>query len=355
MTSLRRARDFGLAFGKLATGAGNAITDVAGVRVGHATLIEGEVRTGFTAIVPHDGDLFREKLPAAVEVVNGFGKSVGLVQVAELGQLETPILLGNTFAVGVGFDALVERALAANPDIGRDTGTVDPVVMECNDGFLSDIRARALTRAHAFAALDAAASGPVAEGAVGAGTGMSAFGFKGGIGTASRVFPLDGHDHTLGVLVQANFGRAGDLVLPDGRRPKPPKPPKRPADESDPPERGSVIVIVATDVGLESRQLKRVAKRASAGLARLGSFFGNGSGDIALAFSTAERIRHHETADTLTRTVLNENRIDLLFRAAADATEEAVVNALVAAPATFGRDGNFRPSLADVLARDIAR
>jgi D-aminopeptidase len=184
---------------------------------------------------------------------------------------------------------------------------------------------------------------------------MSAFGFKGGIGTASRVFPLDGHDHTLGVLVQANFGRAGDLVLPDGCRPKPPKPPKRPADESDPPERGSVIVIVATDVGLESRQLKRVAKRASAGLARLGSFFGNGSGDIALAFSTAERIRHHETADTLTRAVLNENRIDLLFRAAADATEEAVVNALVAAPATFGRDGNFRPSLADVLARDIAR
>lgn len=345
----RRARDFGLSFGSLATGPMNAITDVADVRVGHATVISGEVRTGFTAILPHGGDLFREKVAAAVEVVNGFGKSVGLIQVAELGQLETPILLGNTFAVGTGFDALVARALAANPDIGRETGTVDPVVMECNDGFLSDIRARALTSAHAFAALDAAAVGPVEQGSVGAGTGMSAFGFKGGIGSASRVFDLDGRAHTLGVLVLANFGRAGDLTLPDGRRVKPPKAVKRPSEDSDPPERGSVIIVLATDVGLESRQLKRVARRTAAGLARLGAFWGNGSGDIALAFSTATRIRHHETADLVARTVLNENRIDLLFRAAADATQEAVVDALVASPATFGRNGHFRPSLADVL------
>lgn len=353
MIETPRARAFGLDFGPLPCGAQNAITDVAGVRVGHATLVEGDVRTGFTAIAPHDGDLFREKVPAAVEVVNGFGKSVGLLQVEELGQLETPILLGNTLSVGVGFDALVERALAANPDIGRETGTVDPVVMECNDGFLSDIRARAPTRAHAFAALDAAATGPVAEGAVGAGAGMSAFGFKGGIGTASRIVALDGRAFTLGVLVLANFGRAGDLVLPDGRRPKPPKGPRAKAavGVADPPERGSVIVVVATDVGMESRQLKRVARRAAAGLARLGAFWGNGSGDIALAFSTATRIRHHETADLLMRSVLNENRIDLLFRAVADATQEAVVNALVAAPATVGRDGHFRPSLADVLAR----
>jgi D-aminopeptidase len=352
--TIRRARDFGLVVGRLPCGSEDAITDVAGVRVGHATLIDGDVRTGFTAILPHGGDLFRDKVPAAVEVVNGFGKSVGLIQVEELGQLETPILLGNTFSIGVGFDALVERALAGNPDIGRETGTVDPVVLECNDGFLSDIRARALTREHAFVALDAAAGGAVAEGAVGAGTGMSSFGFKGGIGTASRVVALDGRDFTLGVLVLANFGRAGDLVLPDGRRPRPPKPPKHPAsapEAGDPPERGSVIVVIATDVGLESRQLKRVAKRAAAGLARLGSFWGNGSGDIALAFSTAERIRHHGAGDLLTRTVIDENRIDLLFRAVADATQEAVINALVAAPATFGRDGHYRPSLADVLTK----
>lgn len=354
--SARRPRDFGLVFGSLDPGPANAITDVAGVRVGHATLVDGDVRTGFTAVVPHDGDLFRDKLPAAVEVVNGFGKSVGLMQVDELGQLETPILMTNTLAVGTGFDALVSRALQANPDIGRETGTVDPVVMECNDGFLSDIRARALTVEHAFAALDAAAPGLFDRGAVGAGTGMSSFGFKGGIGTASRVFPLDGRDHTLGVLVLANFGRAGDLVLSDGRRPKPPKPPKRAAAETgDPPERGSVIVVIATDVGLESRQLKRVAKRAGAGLARLGAFWGNGSGDIALAFSTATRIRHHETADLVPRTVLNENRIDTLFRAAADATAEAVVDALLAAPSTFGRDGHYRPSLAEVLSSGEAK
>ncbi|TBW41175.1 S58 family peptidase [Siculibacillus lacustris] len=346
-----RARAFGLACGDLPTGPCDAITDVPGVAVGHRTLVAGDVRTGFTAIRPHDGDLFAEKLPAAVEVINGFGKSLGLMQVAELGQLETPILLTNTFAVGCGFDALVGRALAAHPDIGRDTGTVNPVVFECNDGWLSDIRARALGVADAEAALDAAAGGPVAEGAVGAGTGMSAFGFKGGIGTASRRFDLDGTGLTLGALVLANFGRAGDLVLPDGRRPRPPRAPRRPAAvvDADPPERGSVIVVLATDVPMDGRQLRRVAQRAGVGLARLGAHWGNGSGDVALAVSTAERIPHRAPTAIATRRVLDEARIDLLFRAAADATQEAVLNALLAAPATGGRDGHFRPSLADVL------
>lgn len=343
---MARARDFGLACGTLLAGPLNAITDVPGVRVGHRTLITGDVRTGFTAIVPHDGDLFRDKLPAAVEVINGFGKSCGLMQVEELGQIETPLLLGNTFSVGTGFEALARRAMAANPDIGRETGTVNPVVLECNDGWLSDIRALALTQDDAFAALDAATDGPVAEGAVGAGTGMSAFGFKAGIGTASRVLALDGRDYALGVLVLANFGRAGDLVLPDGRRPVVPKLRK---SEFAAPERGSVIIVLATDIPLESRQLKRIARRCGAGLARLGAFWGNGSGDIALAFSTAERIAHDARADLVPRIVLNENRIDLPFRAAADATQEAVLNALIAAPATLGRDGHMRPSLADGL------
>lgn len=338
----QRLRDFGLNCGILQPAPLNAITDVPGVRLGHFTLNEGELRTGFTALLPHDGNLFRRKVRAAVDVINGFGKSAGLMQLAELGQIETPLLLGNTLSVGTGFDALVTRALAANPDIGRQTGTVNPVVLECNDGYLSDIRARALTEAHAFAALDAAASGPVAEGAVGAGTGMSAFGFKGGIGTASRRLALDGLEHTLGVLALANFGNAGDLVLPDGRRPAPPE--AKPQNE-----RGSVILVIATDVPLESRQLHRVARRGGAGLARLGAFWGNGSGDIAVAFTTADPIDHDQPDDLVPLRALNENRIDMLFRAAAEATQEAVLNAMVAAPATTGRHGHHRPSLGDWL------
>jgi D-aminopeptidase len=338
-----RARDFGLTFGTLPSGPLNAITDVAGVRVGHVTLSEGDLRTGFTALIPAPGDLFQDKLPAAVEIINGFGKSAGLMQVAELGQLETPILFTNTLAVAAGFDALVTHALAGNADIGRETGTVNPVVLECNDGYLSDIRARALTPDDALTALAVAADGPVAEGAIGAGTGMSAFGFKGGIGTASRLMRLGGRDYVLGALVLANFGRAGDLVLPDGRRPVPPK--KIP----DAPERGSVVIVLVTDLPLETRQLMRVARRAGAGLARLGAFWGNGSGDIALAVSTAQRIRHHEPADIVTTAMLNENRIDIAFRAAADATAEAVVNAMLAAPTTIGRDGHGRAGLAAEL------
>lgn len=341
---LRRARGYGLACGVLPPGPLNAITDVPGVLVGHQTIRERDVLTGFTAILPHGGDLFRRKPRAGVEIINGFGKSAGLVQVAELGQIETPLLLCNTLAVGTGFDALVTRALAAHPDIGRQTGTVNPLVLECNDGFLSDIRARRLTQADAFAAIDAARAGPVAEGAVGAGTGMSAFGFKGGIGTASRLVGLDGRDFVLGALVLANFGAAGDLVLPDGRRPSP--------TESGPAgERGSVIVVIATDIPLEGRQLGRIARRAGAGLARLGAFWGHGSGDIALAFSTQDPIDHDEPADLVSLAALNESRIDPVFRAVAEATQEAVLNAMLAAPATTGRGGHHRPSLADWLDR----
>ena len=345
----RSARDFGLSFGAEPTGAGNSLTDVPGVRVGHTTRRDGNIQTGCTAILPHDGNLYRHKVPAAVEIINGFGKSAGLVQVQELGSLETPILLTNTFAVGTGVNALIRRAIIANPDIGRETATVNPVVCECNDGWLNDIQGMSLGEADMEAAVDAAMSpdgtAPVPEGAVGGGTGMSCFGFKGGIGSASRRIALDGTDHTLGLLVQANFGRAGDLLLPDGRRPKPPRA-KHPA----PPERGSIIIILATDIPLEHRQLWRVARRCGAGLARLGAFWGHGSGDIALAFTTADRIEHDETRALVPRATLNESRIDLLFRAAAEGTQEAVLNALCAAPATIGRAGHFRPSLADWLA-----
>lgn len=337
----QRARDFGLVCGTLPPGPLNAITDVQGVQLGHCTVRDGDVLTGFTAVLPPGDNPFRRKMRAGVEVINGFGKSAGLMQLAELGQIETPILLGNTLAVGVGFDALVTRALAQNADIGRATGTVNPLVLECNDGFLSDIRARRLTQEDAFAALDAARGGPVAEGAIGAGAGMSAFGFKGGIGTASRVMQLDERAFTLGVLVLANFGRAGDLVLPDGRRPAP--------SEAGQAERGSVIVLIATDLPLETRQLTRLARRGGAGLARLGAFWGHGSGDIAVAFTTADAVDHDETRALVSLAALNESRIDLPFQAVAEATQEAVLNAMIAAPDTTGRDGHRRPSLADWL------
>ncbi len=319
-------------------GARNSITDVAGVAVGHCTLTEGDLRTGVTAVVPHGGNVFRDKPLAAADVLNGFGKSVGLMQVEELGQLETPILLTNTLSVGTCSTALVRRAIAANPDIGRRTSTVNPVVCECNDGHLNDIQALAVTEAHAFAALDAA--GPeFAAGAVGAGAGMSCFGFKGGIGTSSRRMTLDGAEYHVGVLVLANFGRAGDLRLPDGRRMGVAGPMAT--------ERGSVIVVVATDIPLEHRQLRRVIRRAGAGLAWAGSFWGNGSGDLAIGFTTANRIDHDGKGDIAPLRVLNENRIDLPFLAVAEATQEAVMDALAAAPTTVGRAGHRRLGLRD--------
>ena len=339
-----RARDLGLACGRLPPGPTNRITDVPGVLVGHHTLAEGELRTGVTAIRPHAGNVFRDKPLAAAEVLNGFGKSVGLMQIEELGQLETPILLTNTLSVGTCANALVRRAIAENPDIGRRTSTVNPVVAECNDGYLSDIQAMAVTEDHALAALDAAAT-DFAVGAVGAGTGMSCFGFKGGIGTASRALPFDGTIHHLGVLVLANFGRAGDLRLPDGRRVDPVMP--------QTPERGSVIVVVATDLPVDHRQLKRIIRRAGAGLAWAGSFWGNGSGDLAIGFTTANRFDHDSRADRVTIGVLNENRIDLAFAAMAEATHEAVLDALAAADTMTGRAGHRRPGLRHALEQPL--
>jgi len=337
-----RAHELGLACGTLPPGPRDLISDVPGVRVGHATLVAGDVRTGVTAVVPHAGDAFRDKVVAAAAVLNGFGKSVGLVQVEELGTLETQILLTNTFSVGVCAEALIRRAIAANPAIGRETSTVNPVAMECNDGYLNDIQALAVTGAHADTAIEAAADA-FDVGAVGAGTGMSCFGLKGGIGSASRQISLDGAAYHLGVLVLANFGRAGDLRLPDGRRIS--------ADGTRSPEAGSCIIVMATDVPLDHRQLGRVARRAGVGLAWCGAFWGNGSGDIALAFTTANRVPHAAERDVLEQRVLVEGRIDLLFQAAAEATQEAVLDALAAADTMVGRDGHRRAGLREVLTK----
>lgn len=340
-----RARDAGFACGSLPTGALNSIADVPGVRVGHRTLIDDEIRTGVTAVIPHGRNLYRDKPVAAVHVLNGFGKSAGLVQVEELGTIETPILLTNTHSVGTCCTALVRHAIEQNPDIGRETATVNPVVFECNDGYLNDIQALAVTEADARAALEGASS-QVSVGSVGAGCGMSTFGFKGGIGTTSRRLVLDGQSYHLGVLVLSNFGRSGDLRLPDGRIAAPAA---NTAGDKSVVEKGSVIVIAATDVPLSDRQLKRLIRRSGVGLARLGSFWGHGSGDIALGFTTGNILAHEGKADLVDLRILHERRIDLLFEAFADATQEAVLDALVAAGSMTGRSGHHRPSLLDVL------
>jgi D-aminopeptidase len=335
-----RARDVGLFCGLLPAGEGNTIADVPGVTVGHATLIEGDIRTGVTAILPHVGDLFRDKVVAAAYVLNGFGKSTGLVQLNELGTLETPILLTNTFSVGTCANALIRRAIVSNPEIGRETSTVNPVVLECNDGYLNDIQAMAVTEAHANTAIEAAGAN-FAVGSVGAGTGMSCFGLKGGIGTASRRLCFDKQAYRIGTVVLAKFGRAGDLRLPDGRRVDPKS---SPASEA-----GSCIIVVGTDVPLDHRQLGRIARRAGVGLAWCGSFWGNGSGDITLAFSTAHHVPHHAHRDLIDQRVLAEARIDRLFQATAEATQEAVLDALAAAGTMVGRNGHRRLGLAELL------
>ncbi|WP_114944607.1 P1 family peptidase [Microvirga calopogonii] len=343
MSRPARARDFGFVCGNLPAGALNSISDVPGVRVGHRTLIDGDIRTGVTAIVPHADNLYRRKPVAAVHVLNGFGKSAGLVQVEELGTLETPILLTNTLSVGTCCTALVRHAIAQNPDIGRETATVNPVVFECNDGYLNDIQALAVTEADAYAALESASS-RFDVGSVGAGCGMSTFGFKGGIGTSSRRLDLDDGSYHLGVLVLSNFGRPGDLRLPDGRIVSPSG-----ALDRTVTEKGSIIIIAATDIPLSDRQIKRIIRRSGVGLARLGSFWGHGSGDIALGFTTANVLSHDEKAALVGLQVLNENRIDLLFEAMADATQEAVLDALIAAGSMTGRSGHHRPGLFDTL------
>lgn len=333
-------REYGMSIGQLPTGKNNTISDVDGVLVGHSTIIQEGVRTGVTAVLPHGGNLFKEKVAAACHVINGFGKTAGTIQIEELGTIETPIVLTNTLSVGTAYEALVEYMLEQNEDIGTSTGTVNPVVCECNDGYLNDIRGLHVKKSHVFESLKSA-DRDFEEGAVGAGTGMSCFGLKGGIGSSSRLIELDGGEYTLGALVLSNFGAKEDLLL-DGVKAGNVIGGKNAERQED---KGSIIVIIATDVPLSDRQLKRVSKRAVVGLSRLGSFLGNGSGDIVIAFSTANRIRHYEEQDIITVQMINEEKINMLFRAAAEATEEAVLNSMTASDAVVGRAGHRRETL----------
>lgn len=332
--------------GLLPSGARDAITDVAGVTVGHATLDDGAVQTGVTVVRPHAGDSYLQRVPAGFAVLNGFGKSVGLMQVEELGVLETPIALTNTFAVPVVAAAQIRQCLAANPECGRTLPTVNPLIFECNDGYLNDIQRMAVSEADYLRAWSGAGE-VFAQGAIGAGRGMSSFGLKGGVGSASRCVTIGATPFTVGALVLANYGRPEQLaVAGDAWGP-------RLADAlgalDTGPEKGSIIMLLATDAPLDARQLRRLALRAGAGLARTGSVFGHGSGDIALAFSTAYTLPQRADASMPAVALLHDALLDPLFQAAADSTEQAILHALWRAQTVTGRNGHVRRALRDVL------
>ena len=322
-----RARDIGIVVGSIPTGPLNAITDVAGVRVGHTTIARGDtINTGITAILPHGGNPFREKVPAAIVVGNGFGKLAGSTQVNELGELESPIVLTCTLCVPRAADAVLTWLLALPGN--EDVRSANPVVGETNDGFLNNIRARPITEADVLSAIRGAADGPVAEGAVGAGRGTVAFGWKGGIGTSSRKLPAQFGGWTVGVLVQTNYG--GDLRIsgvPVGDE-------LRRAGAGRGTGDGSIIMVVATDAALDHRQLERVARRALAGLARTGSSMSSGSGDYVIAFST---VRPSDRP-----TVIAEDALSPLFQATIDATEEAIYNSVLRAETVRGYRGTVQ-------------
>ncbi len=333
-----RAREAGIVIGTLPPGPHNAITDVQGVAVGHATVHEGtRFHTGVTAVVPHPGNLFRERVPAAVVVGNGFGKLVGATQVQELGELETPVLLTGTLGVWKVADALADHLLQ-QPGMGQ-VRSINPVVGETNDGYLSDIRARPLGPAHVRQARADARSGAVAEGAVGAGAGTVAFGWKGGIGSSSRVLPAGDGGWTVGVLVQSNYGGhltvAGVPVwksLPDPAALAAAPPPVASGD-------GSIMIVVATDAPLDPAALRRLATRALTGLARTGSDMSNGSGDYVIAFSTAAQNRRHAGQALQPAASVAGEAISPLFQAVAEATEEAILNSMLRAHTVRGHRG----------------
>lgn len=332
-----RARDYGIQIGILPTGSQNAITDVAGIKVGHHTKIEGtNIRTGVTAILPHEGNLFQEKVPAAVFVGNGFGKLAGVTQIEELGNLESPIILTNTLSVAAGITGIVSYTLSQPGN--ENVQSVNAVVGETNDGYLNDIRGRHITEADILAAIRSAKSGPIAEGNLGAGTGTVCFGFKGGIGTASRQIPASLGGYTVGVLVQSNFG--GVLQI-DGV-PVGVELGQYSFSEHITSADGSCMIIVATDAPVLERNLKRMAQRAMMGLAKTGGIASNGSGDYVIAFSTFGKNRiPHQTPPlkALHREELANEDMSALFLAVIEATEEAIINSLFAAQDMEGKDG----------------
>ncbi len=332
----QRVRDFGIEVGSIKTGELNAITDVPGVMVGHTTIIKDQdVRTGVTAILPHSGNIMGRKVPAAMYIANGFGKMTGYSQVEELGNIETPIILTNTLSVPTAADALIDYILGLDEN-REHIRSINPIVGETNDGFLNDIQGRHVLKKHVIQAIEGASAGPVTEGSVGAGTGTVCFGYKGGIGTSSRILSPENGGWTVGVLVQTNFG--GSLMI-SGIPVKKELEGNRGSDSGD----GSCMIIVATNAPVTSRNLKRLAKRAVFGLARTGGNCSNGSGEYVIAFSTAENLRiTHTRGDSfmLDNRELRNDRMTPLFEAVIEATEEAILNSLFAGEDLQGYSGH---------------
>jgi len=330
----RRLRELGYGVGRFPTGALNALVDVPGVLVGHRTLIEGErLRTGVTAVLPHGGNLYDEKVLGACHVVNAYGKAAGLTQLAELGTVESPILLTNTLSVGAAWEGGLRHLLERNPAAARDRDTVNVIVGECFDGWLSDARALAVCPEHALEAIAAAAPNETAEGAVGAGTGTTCFGFKAGVGTSSRI--VDGH--ALGCLVVSNYGARRDLHLLVGVAGE------LPGGAPEPPAQGgSIMIVIGTDAPMSERQLRRLAARGTFGLGRAGSFASNASGEYVIAFSTAHTVSHRVERDRDEFSFLRDDSVAMrnLFEAAGEVVYESVLNSLCAADSLEGRDGN---------------
>ncbi len=331
----KRARDYGIEIGVLRTGKLNAITDVAGVKVGQVTFHQPDgVHTGVTAILPHDKNIFQNKIPAAIHIGNGFGKLAGYSQVEELGNIETPIVLTNTLSVPTASAAIIDYTFQSPEN--KDVRSVNPIVGETNDGGLNDIRRRFITKEHVLEALKKAQTGAVEEGIVGAGAGTVCFGFKGGIGTSSRILPKSKGGYTVGVLVQSNFGGVLQVNgVPIGIELKKHKFSK--IDEAYKDD-GSCMIVVLTDAPLNAKNLKRLAARAMLGLGRTGGMAANGSGDYVIAASTAEDLRIAHNSDSMFETfkVLRNNDLDLLFEAVIEATEEAIINSLFAAETLTG-------------------
>ncbi len=347
----QRIRDMGVVIGQYQPGPLNAITDVAGVRVGHTTLISGEgklipgqgpVRTGVTVVIPRD-DVWHKKVPAGFFVLNGTGEMTGLSWVAESGFLEYPIALTNTLNIPRVENGVMSWMIKQYPAIGIEDDTLTPVVAECDDGRLNDIQGRHVSEQDVMTALDGASRGPVTEGTVGAGTGMVSYGFKGGIGTSSRILPDKDGGYQVGILVNANHGRRPELSVggvPVGKLYDPPPQGQQQSQALSPGQsEGSIIVIIATDAPLDSRQLMRLAKRAALGLARTGSTARHSSGDFMLAFSTSNVIPHYPKEPTYNLTHLADSHINPLITATVEATEEAILNALTMATSVTGRDG----------------
>lgn len=339
----KRIRDYGIIIGSGIPGRLNKITDVPGVKVGHTTIDTPEHKTGVTVILPCEDNPFTTKLTAAAYVHNGFGKTQGIPQIEELGTMETPIALTNTLNVGRVHDAVVEYMIDWCKKDGVEAKSINPVIGECNDSTLNDIQERVIGIPEVKAAF-ASACEDFEEGAVGAGTGTICFDCKGGIGSASRIIEFDGRTYTLGVLVQSNFGRGGDLCL-NGKRIGEEILTKIKESELD---KGSIMMIIATDLPVSDRQLKRIIKRAGAGLSRCGSYMGHGSGDIMLGFTTANRIPFGSNENLVHIHIMPEGKLEMAFRAASDATEEAILNSLAAAKTTIGYTGETRYSLTDL-------